>query len=131
MATRILRLTTKPTMQMQIRGHILLLRVIDQRHVDLMKENWSEQKKSISQVLLGLTSCLTRENSLDLKLLLTGSLLLLHQLSLDYFYHHQVFVYTHGAKNLFVTNSSRLMFSCRFVKVSCNNIQFNESWKCM
>ena len=53
--------------RMQIRGHILLLRVIIQRHVDLLKENWGQQqqhKKSISQVLLGLTSHLKRANSL-------------------------------------------------------------------
>ena len=42
--------------------------------------------KSISQVLLGLTSRLKWENSIFLKLVLTGNFLLLQRISLDYFY---------------------------------------------
>ena len=89
---------------MRICGHILLLRAIIQRHVDLIERKLGRTKKLISQVLLGLTSRLKRENFHYLKLVLTGNLLLLHQISLDYFYHFQVFVYTRGNKNLFVTN---------------------------
>ena len=55
---------------------------------------------------------------------LTANLLLLHSIFLDYFHHYQVFVYTRGDKNLFVTNSSWIMFLCRFVAVSCNTIHW-------
>ena len=68
----------------------------------------------MSLVLLGLTSPLKWENSLQLKLVLNGDLLLMRKISLDYFFHHQGFVFTHADNNLFVTqpilheiNSSR------------------------
>lgn len=59
-------------------------------------------KKLISPVLLGLTSPLKRENSFQQRLELTGNLLLMCQLSLVYFCHHQGFVYTRANSNLFV-----------------------------
>ena len=62
-------------------------------------------------------------------LVLTGNLFLLHRISLDYFYHHQVFVYMRANKSLFFMklimceiNSSRLVFLCHFVTVLCNKI---------
>ena len=68
----------------------------------------------MSPVLLGLTSPLKRENSLQLKLVLNGNLLLMRRISLDYFCHHQGFVFTRADSNLFVAqlimreiNSSR------------------------
>ena len=91
------------------------VRAIVQRHVDLLKESWVSVKtwiikycrrflkKSISPVLLGLTSPLKRENSLQLKLVLNGDLLLMRKISLDYFFHHQGFVFTRADNNLFVT----------------------------
>ena len=57
----------------------------------------------MSPVLLGLTSPLKQENSLQLKLVLNGDLLLMSQISLDYFFHHQDFVFTRADNNLFVT----------------------------
>ena len=58
-------------------------------------------KKSISPVLLGLTSSLKWENSLYLKPVLNENLLLMRRLSLDYFC--QGFVFTRADNNLFVT----------------------------
>ena len=75
----------------------------------------------ISRVLLDL-SRLKRENNPYLKLVLTVNLFLLRRISLDYFHYHQVFVYTRGNGNLFVMNSSRLMFSYRLVAVLRNTI---------
>ena len=103
--------------RMLICGQLLLLRAIVQHHVDFMEENWSKYKKSISQVLLGLKSHLKWENSLQLKLVLTGNLLLLHWISLDYFYHRQIFVHMCADRNFFLSKptmheiySSRLKF---------------------
>ena len=71
-------------------------------------------KKSISPVLLGLTSPLKRENSLQLKLVFNGNVLLMRRISMDNFCHHQGFVFTRADNNLFVAqlimheiNSSR------------------------
>ena len=68
----------------------------------------------MSPVLLGLTSPLKWENSLQLKLVLNGDLLLMRKISMDYFFHHQGFVFMRADNNLFVTqpilheiNSSR------------------------
>ena len=42
----------------------------------------------------------TKTDNLSLlKLVLPGNLLMLHWISLDYFYHHQCFVYTRQIKN--------------------------------
>ena len=57
----------------------------------------------MSPVLLGLTSPLKQENSLQLKLVLNGNLLLMPWISLDYFCHHQGFVFTCVNSNLLVT----------------------------
>ena len=87
---------------------------IVQNHVDLLKESWVSvktciikysaisEKKLISPVLLGLTSPLKREYSLQLKLVLNVNFLLMRQISLDYFCHHHNLIFTR-AKNNFVT----------------------------
>ena len=75
--------------------------------------------------LVFLTSLLKWENALNLKLVLTGNLLLLCWISLDY-YHRQVFVDMHANKNLSIMkliifmpgiNWSCIMFSHCFVAV--------------
>ena len=81
--------------------------------------------------LVFLTSLLKWENALNLKLVLTGNLLLLCWISLDYYYHRQVFVHTHANKSLFIMklivimhgiNLSCIMFSHFFVAVLYNKI---------
>ena len=61
-------------------------------------------KKSISRVLLPQKSPLKRESSLKLKLVLTGDLLLMRRISLDYFFHHQGFVYHRPMKRFSLRN---------------------------
>ena len=100
--------------RMQICGHILCERSFSAMLICWKKARWVLKlelfstvgefwKKSISPVLLGLTSPLKRENSLQLKLVLNGDLLLMRKISLDYFFHHQGFVFTRADNNLFVT----------------------------
>ena len=89
--------------RMRICWHILCERSFSLVH--LLKESWIsdfKEKIYIYPVLLSLTSSLKRENSLLLKLVLYGNLLLMHWISLDYFCHHQGFVFTHANNNLFV-----------------------------
>ena len=75
-----------------------------------------------------LTSLLKWENALNLKLVLTGNLLLLCWISLDY-YHRQVLVHTHANLSIMkliiimpVINLSCIMFSHCFVAVLYNKI---------
>ena len=68
--------------------------------------------------------------------MLTGNLLLLRQISLDYFYHHQDFVYTRADKNLFVTKHQlyTLASNRRYACSCCNTAKEKreraaDSWK--
>ena len=87
---------TKLLDRMQIHGHILC-----ERSFSAMLICWFLKKIDISGST-GLNKSLKQENSLQLKLVLTGNLSLMRRLSLVYFCHHQGFVYTHADSNLFV-----------------------------
>lgn len=55
------------------------------------------------------------ENSFQVKQVLTGNVLLLRRVSVEYFYHQQILIYTCANKNLFLTNLGQLTFLGCFV----------------
>lgn len=94
---------------------------IVQCHVYLIEKKTGTKKKNISGST-GPNKLLKTRKFSFLKLVLAGNLLLLHWVFFDYFYHNQVFVYTCGDKNFFVTNSSQLVSLCCFNAVSHNTL---------
>ena len=96
---------------------------IVQCHVYLIeKKNKTRTKKKNISGSIGPNKLLETRKFSFLKLVLAGNLLLLHWVFFDYFYHNQVFVYTRGDKNLFVTNSSQIVSLCCFNAVSHNTL---------
>ena len=74
--------------RMLICGQFLLLRAIAQHHVDFLKENWS--KKKMGEFSLA-------EASVNWKFVTVALV------SLDYFYHHEIFVHMCADRNFFLS----------------------------